>query len=53
MLEAAAEGRDALLLAPTGGGKTLGGFLPSLVELASTAPSPAARAGCTRSTSRR
>ena len=34
MLEAAAAGRDALLVAPTGGGKTLGGFLPSLVELA-------------------
>src|SRR4051794_10006980 len=34
MLEAAAAGREALLVAPTGGGKTLGGFLPSLVELA-------------------
>ena len=27
-------GRSALLVAPTGGGKTLAGFLPSLVELA-------------------
>ncbi|HET6469893.1 MAG TPA: DEAD/DEAH box helicase, partial [Geminicoccaceae bacterium] len=34
MLRAAVEGVDALLIAPTGGGKTLGGFLPSLVELA-------------------
>jgi ATP-dependent Lhr-like helicase len=33
MLEVARAGRDALLIAPTGGGKTLGGFLPSLVEL--------------------
>ena len=29
-----ADGADALLIAPTGGGKTLAGFLPSLVELA-------------------
>ena len=34
MLAAAADGVDALLIAPTGGGKTLAGFLPSLVELA-------------------
>jgi ATP-dependent Lhr-like helicase len=34
MCEAAREGRDALLIAPTGGGKTLGGFLPSLIALA-------------------
>ena len=33
MLRAAAEGRHALLIVPTGGGKTLAGFLPSLVEL--------------------
>ncbi|NNG05266.1 MAG: ligase-associated DNA damage response DEXH box helicase [Inquilinus sp.] len=34
MLDAAAAGDNALLIAPTGGGKTLAGFLPSLVELA-------------------
>ncbi len=34
MLQAARDEVDALLIAPTGGGKTLGGFLPSLVELA-------------------
>ncbi len=44
MLEAAAAGVDALLIAPTGGGKTLAGFLPSLVELAAGA----AVAGCIR-----
>ncbi|RKQ73884.1 ligase-associated DNA damage response DEXH box helicase [Oceanibaculum indicum] len=34
MLRAAKAERSALLIAPTGGGKTLAGFLPSLVELA-------------------
>lgn len=34
MLAAAEAGRSALLIAPTGGGKTLAGFMPSLVELA-------------------
>ncbi len=38
MLEKAREGRGALLIAPTGGGKTLAGFLPSLIELAERAP---------------
>jgi len=34
LLAAARAGRSALLVAPTGGGKTLAGFLPSLVDLA-------------------
>ena len=34
MLAAAEAGETALLIAPTGGGKTLSGFLPSLVDLA-------------------
>jgi ATP-dependent Lhr-like helicase len=33
MVEAARAGESALLIAPTGGGKTLAGFLPSLVAL--------------------
>jgi len=35
LLEKAEAGRDTLLIAPTGAGKTLAGFLPSLVELLS------------------
>ncbi|MDE2319463.1 MAG: ligase-associated DNA damage response DEXH box helicase [Rhodospirillales bacterium] len=34
MLGAAEAGEDALLIAPTGAGKTLAGFLPSLIALA-------------------
>ena len=34
LLAAAGAGESALLVAPTGGGKTLAGFLPSLVDLA-------------------
>ncbi|MBB2162317.1 ligase-associated DNA damage response DEXH box helicase [Gluconacetobacter sacchari] len=34
MLDAARAGHSALLIAPTGGGKTLAGFLPSFVALA-------------------
>jgi ATP-dependent helicase Lhr and Lhr-like helicase len=34
LLKAAAANESVLLIAPTGGGKTLAGFLPSLVELA-------------------
>jgi ATP-dependent Lhr-like helicase len=33
LLEKARAGRSTLLIAPTGGGKTLAGFLPTLVEL--------------------
>eukprot|EP01031_Cornospumella_fuschlensis_P050600 gene50600-61894_t len=33
MLAAARAGQSALLIAPTGGGKTLAGFLPSLIAL--------------------
>ncbi|HEY5288968.1 MAG TPA: DEAD/DEAH box helicase, partial [Caulobacteraceae bacterium] len=44
MVEKAREGRHALLIAPTGGGKTLAGFLPSLIELAERPP-PNAPAG--------
>ncbi|MCJ2034383.1 ligase-associated DNA damage response DEXH box helicase [Methylobacterium sp. J-068] len=36
-------GRSALLVAPTGAGKTLAGFLPSLTALAGRPPSPKAR----------
>jgi len=46
MVQAGEDGAHALLIAPTGGGKTLAGFLPSLIELAQRPPS-------TPSTSRR
>jgi ATP-dependent Lhr-like helicase len=36
MVDAARRGDSALLIAPTGGGKTLAGFLPSLIHLADT-----------------
>jgi ATP-dependent Lhr-like helicase len=37
LLQKAREDRSALLIAPTGAGKTLAGFLPTLVELSSDA----------------
>ena len=42
MLKAARDGADALLIAPTGGGKTLAGFLPSLIDAGGTAARRAA-----------
>ncbi|WP_254305419.1 DEAD/DEAH box helicase, partial [Sphingopyxis sp. BSNA05] len=44
MLAAARAGRHALLTAPTGAGKTLAGFLPTLVELVEQADRKAVRA---------
>src|SRR5215472_9271758 len=41
LLAKARAGRSALLIAPTGAGKTLAGFLPSLVELSAPARSTA------------
>lgn len=38
MVAKARAGRDALLIAPTGGGKTLAGFLPSLIQLSERPP---------------
>jgi ATP-dependent helicase Lhr and Lhr-like helicase len=38
LVEAAARGESVLLVAPTGGGKTLAGFLPSLIALSQKPP---------------
>jgi ATP-dependent Lhr-like helicase len=40
LLEKAQAGRSTLLVAPTGAGKTLAGFLPSLVDLSEAGPAP-------------
>ena len=40
MVAAAQAGSHALLVAPTGGGKTLAGFLPSLIDLAERGTKP-------------
>ena len=40
MIAAGQRGEHALLVAPTGGGKTLAGFLPSLIELSERGPRP-------------
>jgi ATP-dependent Lhr-like helicase len=42
VLDTVRQGRSALLVAPTGGGKTLAGFLPSLVMIAGRPAGPAA-----------
>ena len=45
MVAAGEAGSHALLVAPTGGGKTLAGFLPSLIDLAERGPKPATGPG--------
>lgn len=45
MVAAGEAGCHALLVAPTGGGKTLAGFLPSLIDLAERGPKPATGPG--------
>jgi ATP-dependent Lhr-like helicase len=40
LLDKVASARDALIIAPTGGGKTLAGFLPSLIDLARRGDKP-------------
>ena len=51
LIEAASRDESALLIAPTGAGKTLAGFLPSLIDLASGKPGCAGPAMPSRSPS--
>ena len=44
LLSRARDGRSVLLIAPTGGGKTRAGFLPTLVELSQKVSSALPRA---------
>ena len=44
LIDEARAGNSVLLVAPTGGGKTLAGFLPSLIELSEVHPRSRARA---------
>jgi ATP-dependent Lhr-like helicase len=53
LLEKARAGRSALLIAPTGAGKTLAGFLPTLVELSERAHTSVGRAPGARTLSSR
>ncbi len=52
LLARARVGRSVLLIAPTGGGKTLAGFLPSLVELSAKSPAGARGGAVQRSGAR-
>jgi ATP-dependent helicase Lhr and Lhr-like helicase len=52
LLDKARLGRSTLLIAPTGAGKTLAGFLPTLVELGAAASAPRTPGGGTVSTHR-
>jgi ATP-dependent helicase Lhr and Lhr-like helicase len=48
LLDHAQKGESVLLVAPTGGGKTLAGFLPSLIDLAALTDSSRLRTGARR-----